>query len=124
MIQMKDGLNPGIVQLEARDWGVNGEIPISFGEEVTTRTPRARVALKMKQFPINIAKRYINYKVEHSTILLLQPGAWEKYGHMWLYPPEYKHSTVSFFGSRLNNLRTPDWHWIYVQCYKHFVEQY
>ena len=94
MIQMKDGLNPGVVQLEARDWGVNGEIPISFGEEVTTHIENETIPDKHCQMVHKLQGRML-----HNLVIT----AWCM-GKVWPYVALSRVQTLNgVFGNRLNN---------------------
>ena len=67
-IEMKDGLNPGIIQLKPQDFTVRTQIPISFGADVTKHTHRARAAMKVNQFPLNIANCRTVHKLQGRTL--------------------------------------------------------
>ena len=75
-IEMKDGLNPGIIQLNAKDFSVKAELPISFGQNVASHTQRARVVMKLHQFPLNIANCRTAHKLQGRTLGNLVITSW------------------------------------------------
>ena len=75
-IQMMDGLNPGIIDLEVKPFTVKCQVPTDMSENRSNSTPRATFTLKMNQFPINIANCRTVHKLQGRTINNLVISSW------------------------------------------------
>ena len=73
---MKDGINPGIIELEAMNYTCRAEIPIVLAGEVTSHTPRTHFSVKLNQFPINIANCRTVHKLQGRTLENLVITLW------------------------------------------------